>query len=103
MPAAVGVDLPFGDFDADGHLDTAVASWTQTPLKGMVSVYFGREDGSMSDPWTRELTEGGSTLYRPSQLLAGDIDGDGASDLLINGYASTDRPTIRFFSVRCGD
>jgi hypothetical protein len=114
MPAAAGaqlttepdahvVDLPFADFDAHGHLDIAVGSWTNTPQKGMVSVYFGRDDGSMSDPWTRDLTVGSIALHRPTRRVTGDIDGDGASDLLVNGFVGTDHPAIGFFSVRCGD
>jgi hypothetical protein len=87
---------PFHDFDGDGRLD--LLSQDQRLFgSDSVSIQFGRDDGSFEAPWVREL----GVTYNTTWELA-DLDGDGATDILSRGYASTDHPYFSSFSVRCG-
>ncbi|MFF7979857.1 FG-GAP and VCBS repeat-containing protein [Streptomyces sp. NPDC007901] len=81
-----GLNLAAGDFDGDGKADLAVGSsaatlWvfkggfssTGTP-GGRYTVKPPIEPGSNSDP------------YGPMHLTAGDVNGDGRTDLIVDGY-----------------
>ncbi len=65
-------------------------------------MHFGRDDGSFSDAWTRELIlANGVGMHHQASLTVGDINGDGESDLLANALVSTDHPKVGFFAVQC--
>ena len=71
-----GVALVLGDFDADGHLDLAIADGS------MVWLWMGDGDGTFS---------AGASLAAPNirQLAFRDLDGDGHGDLVAGGtYAA---------------
>jgi hypothetical protein len=81
-----GKDLAAGDFDGDGKADLAVGSSSST-----IYVYKGG--------FTTAGTPGGRTTikppiitgtndypYGPMSLTAGDVNGDGRTDLVVDGY-----------------
>lgn len=68
--------LLLADLDGDGHLDVATAAGTR------VGVGYGRADGTFGSLTTRDV---GESLIEASSLDAGDVDGDGALDLLVSG------------------
>lgn len=73
------------DLDGDGHLDIAVANESNTSrFPGEVSVLFG--DGTGRFPRGSALVAG---LY-PSDVKAGDLNGDGVTDLAAVNWGSTD-------------
>jgi hypothetical protein len=81
-----GYSLAAGDFDADGTTDLAVGSDRAT-----VHVLAGGVDRSgPRGAWyaldAPLVTERGGYEPRAPELHAGDVTGDGATDLVVNGY-----------------
>ncbi len=79
-----GIALVAGDFDGDGVEDLAVGDSSPT-----VSFYQGGIDGSGDAATVRSvrtpIAEGhGGTFF----LTAGDVDGNGTDDLVVNGFDS---------------
>ncbi|MFJ5305467.1 FG-GAP and VCBS repeat-containing protein [Streptomyces sp. NPDC088350] len=91
-PAASGHDdwgqtLAAGDFDGDGKADLAVGSSAAT-----IYVYKGGFSSSTGKPGGRYTIKppihSGTTgfPYGPNHLTAGDVNGDGRTDLVVDGY-----------------
>ncbi len=70
------------DFDGDGHLDIAFVGEPSANAY-RVEVIYGVGDGTFTSPDVYDVTPLGIR-----SLSAGDIDGDGRVDLLVNGYQS---------------
>jgi FG-GAP-like repeat/Protein of unknown function (DUF1573)/FG-GAP repeat len=66
------------DFNGDGKLDMAVAE--QNYPNGQVSVELGKGNGLFGQPIVSALT---STATDPNLMLAGDFNGDGKADLVV--------------------
>lgn len=82
-----GHSLAAGDFDADGTTDLAVGS-----DKATVHVLEGGFDrtGPRGGWYTLDaplVTQREGYEFRAPELHAGDVTGDGATDLVVNGYA----------------
>ncbi|WP_284116764.1 FG-GAP and VCBS repeat-containing protein [Streptomyces fragilis] len=81
-----GHSLAAGDFDADGTTDLAVGSDTATVhvLEGG----FGRTGprGGWYALAAPLVTQRAGYEFRAPELHAGDVTGDGATDLVVNGY-----------------
>ncbi|MET7679175.1 FG-GAP and VCBS repeat-containing protein [Streptomyces sp. NPDC005423] len=82
-----GQSLAAGDFDGDGRADLAVGSSAAT-----VYVYKGGFSASTGTPGGRytikpPISSGSSGFpYGPESLTAGDINGDGRTDLVVDGF-----------------
>ncbi len=76
-----------GDFDDDGHTDLAYADGKQ------LYIFLGRGDGQFQ-PARAMLIRG--DLTQPNQLAAGDLDGDGVTDLLVGSVSGE---IVRFLST----
>jgi hypothetical protein len=80
--------IVFADFNGDGIVDLAL---TSTPLGSapgnLVSLLFGKVDGSFQPATTSTLFGTGSEAY---SAVVGDFNGDGAEDLVVaNGVSNT--------------
>ncbi|MFZ5471837.1 MAG: integrin alpha [Myxococcota bacterium] len=84
-----------GDVNGDGFADVLVGAFTYSngqALEGQVSLYLGSASGlSSSAAWSVESNQDSATLGR-SVASAGDVNGDGFSDVLVgaDGYGNTE-------------
>jgi len=77
---AFGDSVILADFDCDSRLDAVRNHYLATPgglVGGAVVFYAGKGDGSFSDGIPIEIPGG------PTDLAAGDFDGDGVTDLAV--------------------
>jgi hypothetical protein len=94
-----------GDCDGDGRAEFAVGlpGWTGTQIEsGQVRVYSGA-DGSLLHTFTGD---GQADSFGAAVAGAGDVDGDGAADLIVgapnNDSAATDAGMARVYSGQTG-
>jgi Calx-beta domain/FG-GAP-like repeat len=82
-PMGMHRPMAVGDFDGDGNADLAVASseWTEYYVYSMIEVFPGRGDGSF-DPARAAFVSDQHAIWG---IAAGDVNGDGRSDLVLNG------------------
>jgi uncharacterized protein (TIGR03437 family) len=75
------------DFDKDGNSDLAVGGQGSVPNTGnVVVVAYGDGNGNFSETRTRRLPVG----MRPAELIAGDFNNDGRTDLATANAGSND-------------
>jgi hypothetical protein len=71
--------LAFADFNGDGKLDIAAASYYPGNYSGNVYILLGNGDGTFQAP----ITVAASTVSSTNTLAAGDFNEDGKMDLLV--------------------
>ncbi|MFC8677251.1 FG-GAP and VCBS repeat-containing protein [Streptomyces sp. BK205] len=82
-----GLSLAAGDFDGDGKADLVVGNSSAT-----LYVYKGGFSSSTGQPGGRYTVKppiapgSGDFPYGPEQLTAGDVNGDGRTDLVVDGF-----------------
>ncbi|NOZ78472.1 MAG: hypothetical protein GXP48_04685, partial [Acidobacteria bacterium] len=75
-----------GDLNGDGYADVIVGAPGHYQGRGKVFVYYGSPDGlSTSSDWTFSSGQAGAN-FGNSASTAGDVNGDGYSDVIIGGY-----------------
>lgn len=73
-----------GDVDRDGYGDVALGIPYGTPERGVI-VFHGNSNAHL-DARLEEVTAGGSFFYFGQRIAAGDVNGDGLSDLFVGSY-----------------
>jgi formylmethanofuran dehydrogenase subunit C len=100
--SSFGASLVSGDFNADGKIDLAVGASAITTNTG--KVYYFYNDGSIpTTAATADVTIAGETTsnYFGSALGAGDMNGDGRTDLIVGAYGnSTNTGRVYFYETR---
>jgi VCBS repeat protein/FG-GAP repeat protein len=75
--------LAVGDFNKDGKLDFAVASFTgATGTTQQLTVYLGNGDGTFKPPFETSFGQGNGNLF-PAAVFVGDANGDGKPDIFV--------------------
>ncbi len=72
-----------GDINGDGFSDVLIGSPNSNSGTGSVLVYHGSASGSQTTPNTTISGSQASALYGISVSTAGDVDGDGYSDIVV--------------------
>ena len=75
--------LAVGDFNKDGKLDFAVASFSgATGTTQQLSVYLGNGDGTFGQPFVTSFGSGNASIY-PLAVFVGDANQDGKPDIFV--------------------
>jgi hypothetical protein len=78
-----------GDVNGDGYSDVVAGAWGNTSNKGKVYLYVGGAGGlETSASWTAAGEVAGN-LFGYSVATAGDVNGDGYSDVVVGAYGNT--------------
>jgi hypothetical protein len=77
---------PAGDVDGDGHADVVISDGTvdgEDEDQGLLELYLGSADGLATEPAWSTTGPGDPQDAHARPVTAGDVDGDGFSDLLV--------------------
>jgi FG-GAP repeat protein/VCBS repeat protein len=83
-----------GDVNGDGYSDVIVGAYrydTSSVDDGKAFVYLGSASGLATTPaWTAEGNQANAPQFGNSVATAGDVNGDGYSDVIVGAYEATD-------------
>jgi len=81
-----------GDVNRDGYSDVIIGAYGYNNERGQVYLYLGSPSGLAAAPiWTQGNASGGADWFGWSVATAGDVNGDGYSDIIIGApYYLTD-------------
>ncbi len=83
-----------GDVNGDGFSDVVVGAYRYSTTRGKVYVYLGGASGlATTASWTA-LGEAANNNFGESAATAGDVNGDGYSDLVVGAYGYLDRGKV---------
>lgn len=88
-PSTASVDTSWGtflDWNGDGFADAVLGAPEANSLKGSASAYVGGPSGLTAAPGLR-LPPGATSPFGATVLSAGDVNGDGYSDVLVGASA----------------
>ncbi|HBU21741.1 TPA: hypothetical protein DEB02_02220, partial [Candidatus Beckwithbacteria bacterium] len=91
-----GSTITTGDFNADGNQDIAFAAQGASSSAGDVRVFYGDGDQTFDTTADVTLAVAGSDKLGQDLLVSGDVNGDGADDILV-GEDYSDQATIHIF------
>jgi hypothetical protein len=75
-----------GDLNGDGYGDIAVGASGYNSNTGRTYVYYGSASGLATTPSVTLDAPNGANTWFGAQLAAGDVNGDGYSDLIVGAY-----------------
>jgi hypothetical protein len=77
-----------GDVNGDGFSDVVVGAYYNASLTGKAYLYLGGASGLSASPSWTASGEATSDLFGGSMATAGDVNGDGFSDVLVGAYGN---------------
>ena len=83
-----------GDINGDGICDFIIGARGYSGFKGKVYIYSGNLTGISSIPVWTATGENANDRYGSSLFTAGDVNGDGISDVIIGAYANNGKGKV---------
>ena len=93
-----------GDINADGYSDVIVGAYNNASLRGKTYVYLGGFGGLRTSPSWTAVGEAGGDQFGASVATAGDVNGDGYSDVIVGArnYANSRGKTYVYLGGHVG-
>jgi len=77
-----------GDVNGDGYAEVVIGAWGNAGDTGKIYVYLGGPSGPAGTPSWTAVGEAMTSTFGFSVAIAGDVNGDGYSELVVGAYAN---------------